>query len=329
MTKHQFVQHKHMFKTFTESDDGSTVVCNTGDFHPHIHEGFCRVAAPKSSTTFMFVCRGRYGSAKLTILIDTGASHSVISEKAVKASKLVLNHNGPVPTLQSAGNHPLQVQGSTYSNLQVGQLKVTQQRLLVMKDMLDDVDIILGMDWITKNKFRMAADLKTAHIPATASRPMIVFPPHFWSTQHEPEPIPSHLMPILSGMRLKRFLKMGGRLVAINVRSVPDPTAPPEVIVVSTDISTDMPSHIADDERVVTFPDRLKKLLKKYQKVFAPLDPGTQGKMSFGGEVIPTQPHAPPFRPMYRLSQVELEECIKQVTLFLEKGWIQPSKSPY
>jgi hypothetical protein len=32
---------------------------------------------------------------------------------------------------------------------------------------------------------------------------------------------------------------------------------------------------------------------------------------------------------MYRLSQVELEECIKQVTLFLEKGWIQPSKSPY
>jgi hypothetical protein len=197
-----------------------------------------------------------------------------------------------------------------------------------MKEMLDDVDIILGMDWITKNKFRMAADLKTAHIPATASRPMIVFPPHFWSTQHEPEPVPSHLMPILSGMRLKRFLKMGGRLVAINVRSVPDPTAPPKVIV-STDISTDMPSHIANDERVVTFPDRLKKLLKTYQKVFAPLDPGTQGKMSFGGEVIPTHPHAPPFRPMYRLSQVELEECIKQVTLFLEKGWIQPSKSPY
>jgi hypothetical protein len=32
---------------------------------------------------------------------------------------------------------------------------------------------------------------------------------------------------------------------------------------------------------------------------------------------------------MYRLSQVELEECIKQITLFLEKGWIQPSKSPY
>ncbi len=32
---------------------------------------------------------------------------------------------------------------------------------------------------------------------------------------------------------------------------------------------------------------------------------------------------------MYRLSQVELEECIKQITLFLEKGWIRPSKSPY
>jgi predicted aspartyl protease len=165
----------------------------------------------------MFVCQGRYGSRKHTVLIDTGATHSVISTRAVQACQLQLHHNGPVPTLQSAGSHTLTLHGSVYSNLQIGQYKVRQQRLLVMKDMLDDVDIILGMDWIVAHKFRMTADLKTAHIPATATRPALVFPPTFWSTQHEPVPIPSHLMPILSGMRLKRFLKMGGRLVAINV----------------------------------------------------------------------------------------------------------------
>ena len=40
----------------------------------------------------MYVCRGRYGSVTQTILIDTGASHSVISERAAQSGGLVLNH---------------------------------------------------------------------------------------------------------------------------------------------------------------------------------------------------------------------------------------------
>ncbi len=328
MSKQQFQKHKSMFKTHTMSNDESTVVCTTADFHPHIHEGYCRVTTPASNESFMFVCRGRYGSAVQVILVDTGATHSVISTQAVQDSKLDIHHNGPVPTLQSAGSHTLTIEGCTYSNLQIGPYKVRQQRLLVMQNMLEGVDIILGMDWIIANKFRMAADIKTAHIPETATRDMIVFPPHFWSTQHEPKPVPSHLMPILSGMRLKRFLKAGGKLVAVQLKQVTDPAEKPEIVIM-TEQSKDMPPHLAEDPRVVEFPDKLKKLLKKYQKVFSPLDPGTKGKMSFGGEAIPTEPHSPPFRPMYRLSQVELEECIKQITLFLEKGWIRPSKSPY
>jgi hypothetical protein len=38
---------KHMFTTFTSGSDGNIVVCHTSDFHPHIHPGYCRVAAPK------------------------------------------------------------------------------------------------------------------------------------------------------------------------------------------------------------------------------------------------------------------------------------------
>jgi hypothetical protein len=86
----------------------------------------------------------------------------------------------------------------------------------------------------------------------------MVFPPHFWSTQHEPTPVPSHLMPILSGMRQKRFLSRGGKLVAISVRSVSDPTLPPEIVV-----TTDMPVHITEDPHVVEFPDRLQKKTPK------------------------------------------------------------------
>jgi hypothetical protein len=105
MSKYQFAKHKHMFATCTPSSDGHIVVCHTGDFHPHILEGYCRVAAPKGNSTFMFVCHCRYGSMKFVVLIDTGASHSVISTRAVETAKLQVHHNGPVPTLQSAGSH--------------------------------------------------------------------------------------------------------------------------------------------------------------------------------------------------------------------------------
>jgi hypothetical protein len=103
--------------------------------------------------------------------------------------------------------------------------------------MLDDVDIILGMDWIAAHKFRMAADLKQHTFqPRLQVLHWCFLQP---SGVHEPVPIPSHLMPILSGMRLKRFLKMGGRLVAIAVKAVADPTAPPD-ITVSTGISKEL-----------------------------------------------------------------------------------------
>jgi hypothetical protein len=44
---------------------------------------------------------------------------------------------------------------------------------------------------------------------------------------------------------------------------------------------------------------------------------------------IPTEPrHTSPFRPLYRLSPIEMEEARKQVTFLLERGLIQPLVSP-
>jgi len=45
---------------------------------------------------------------------------------------------------------------------------------------------------------------------------------------------------------------------------------------------------------------------------------------------IPLEPgHKPPFRPIYRLSPVELAEVENQVTELLKNGLIEPSSSPY
>jgi hypothetical protein len=121
---HHLKKHSHMFKSYTENEDKSTIVCTTIDFHPYVLEGYCRVIAPKVSETLMFVCRGHDGSATQSILVDTGASHSVISERAAQASKLAMHHGGKISILQSVGSHTLAIQGTTYSNLHIGEYRI-------------------------------------------------------------------------------------------------------------------------------------------------------------------------------------------------------------
>ena len=33
----------------------------------------------------------------------------------------------------------------------------------------------------------------------------------------------------------------------------------------------------------------------------------------------------PPFRPIYRLNHLEIEEAKRQITKYIHKGWIEPS----
>ena len=69
------------------------------------------------------------------------------------------------------------------------------------------------------------------------------------------------------------------------------------------------------DEFIDVFPDDIPARL--------PPDRGTD-------HTIPLEPGAKPvFRPMYRLSPLEITEAKKQITEYQAKGWIVPSYSPY
>jgi hypothetical protein len=63
------------------------------------------------------------------------------------------------------------------------------------------------------------------------------------------------------------------------------------------------------------------------QKLFRSFRPSGRG---FGITIPLIDPGArPPSRPLYRLSQSEREEALRQTKLLLDKGVIQPSTSPY
>jgi hypothetical protein len=74
----------------------------------------------------------------------------------------------------------------------------------------------------------------------------------------------------------------------------------------------------------------LRALLDQYKDVFPEgLPPGMPPKRNVV-HPIPLEPGTKPvYRPMYRLSPEEKEECEKQVKDLLEKGLVQPSNSPW
>ena len=76
-------------------------------------------------------------------------------------------------------------------------------------------------------------------------------------------------------------------------------------------------------------PEVVQPLLREFEDVFSAPPPGLPPPRDVG-HTIPLEPgHAPPWRPLYRLSPNEKEEAERQVKEYLEKGWIRPSKSPY
>ena len=380
----------------------------------------CHVATMNHSAKndFMFTCWVRFNRTYLRCLIDTGASHSIIDLNAAVKSSHSIDNYAVVPALRGANGTHLALEGTVTGNLFLGKYKARRQSLIVMKGMLQDYDIILGMDWIVANKCDILASQRKMVINSK-KQGVFTYDETFFANSTSPEHKCSSVVASVSA--LKRLIRTGAKLILANVKHtdvsgnieeghcdgyigkgrltetdtplvtighgtvlhegglfptrfrpapslridtsqspkdshrgfdpshescttrfafndkcVPRINAPSNHIA-ATSSSTDTFHAVQLDSKLdpelqaklSDLPDKLQRVLKRYWKVFQPLLPGLQGKYKYPGEVIPTVPHTPPFKPMYRLSPAELEEVKKQVTLFLEKGWIRPSDSPY
>ena len=77
-------------------------------------------------------------------------------------------------------------------------------------------------------------------------------------------------------------------------------------------------------------PTEVRQLMNKYSDVFPEGLPNELPPVRSIDHAIETIPGAkPPSRPTYQLSQVEMAELKKQLDDLLNKGFIQPSVSPY
>jgi hypothetical protein len=260
------------------------------------------VVPPDSALTMCFPAV--VAGVDVKLLLDTGASATFVSSKLCKEARLPVKGNASrqrvvLPSGQDAPIH--------------GQAKVTlhckgttcQVTCLVVD--LSEFDIILGDDWLKAKNAVLDLNRATATFQFRSGQ-------RVWTNgpSKSAENVISGV-PTLNAVQAARAVRKGARCFAVTVdRNSPEG---------ETRVGNSVPGVASQ---------KLQKLLTEFQDVFPEELPNELPPDRGVHHTIPLEENAkPPFRPLYRVSPAELKEIEAQVKALLDKGFIEPSASPF
>jgi len=345
--------------------------------------------------TLPFVIKGRFCGLDVTVMVDSGATHSLISKSTVMlaGNKCRVNAKAKVPIIQAANNEPITVEGTCTAKLKLQSFN-QQLDLIVMNQQIPGINIIIGGDLVKKYKIDCLQSSKIVrlhyrghvfNIPTVHKQNVqnqsdaklhmanAMMEAHFETEKSQSQNSELDdstasiidLNPIKSKQQLKKeLIKRKGRLIAVwpqqmigdahhsEVETALSPDNPESanryqgtlntVNTVNTVSLDDSPQLIRApeegpetdgrfQEKIKNLPDKIRRVLKKHRQVFREeLPPGIDSKYKFWTEAIPSTPHQPPFRQMYRLTVKEEEEVKRQIKIWFEdKKILRESTSPY
>ena len=260
---------------------------------------------------------GRVNGHKALILLDSGSTHDFVSEDFVRRHHLETQTGDDVFTVTLAD-------GTTNTRPHVS----TKPLHLTLPDLgeeqtfsvfpLSRYDVILGKPWLTKNN--PTVNYRTNEVKIGDSQPWVARLALDTHSQVE-TCIPDVQLNFISGQQARHALRRGDQGFLAYVTA--DESVP------RSQNELDLQSMIQASPDVVQR-DRLLSLLNEYQDVFpetlpAKLPPVRQVNHEIDLEAGSKAPSRAP----YRLSQPQLDELQAQLTVLLEKGLIEPSKSPF
>jgi len=250
-------------------------------------------------------------------LLDTGAERTPIAPDGIFVSQLFAHRHGFVvkPTtehLQLSGidGQSCAVYGTTRCTLKVGQL--VSQVTAVVIEMDTKLDIILGETWLEQHKAVLDYGSKACMFMRRGKRCLV--------RCIKPRSVPSESngtpnTKILTVTQAKRVLSKRVWYCLALVRKIDE-----------------QPVFYGDDSadlNTITDP-RVQTLVKSYPTVFTDGPPQGGSQIQAPYECIPlAEGSKPTFRPMYRYSPLEMAELERRIKDLLEKGYIEPSTSPY
>jgi transposase InsO family protein len=322
-----------------------------------------------ANTKPKFLLNGRIFTAPGRILVDNGANTQYTGLQTVQrmGANLIQLKEQPKAVQVGDGRYA-NVVGACRVPVQIGAYKgfVTA---LVLDQFSSEFDLVLGESWLKAYKAQLNYGAQSAMRIRVANRSVLIrvgqrgpkqahkFNALRATTYDEvvrngraPEDL------LTTPTQLKRALKRSnGKYFITNVRYrepdlgsfnsvsaqtnargqtevfvTPDPT-PFDHPLDTAGVYSAEPSSIKPLSGTTVVDEvKLQALLDQYKDVFPEgLPPGMPPERNIVHPIPLESDAKPSYRPMYRLSPEEKEECEKQVKDLLEKGLIQPSSSPW
>ena len=256
------------------------------------------------------VVKCKLSGAEAKGTLDCGASHCFLRTAFANEHQL---HVSPCTDMISlADGSTARAKGRCKVRFQSGNL-CTMVDCYVL-DLAPQYDMLLGMDFMHKNKIQISFNEGTASVTAMKGEHRVTLPVPSTASRvtmgHQPvESI------MLSALQLKRAVRKGASCFMVQIEQTDSAHTKIKVM--------DKTDLIPDDE--------LHALLDEFKdSVFVDGLPKIKEPTMIDYEVLPTVAGAaPPFRKSYRLTPAERKEVTSRVKELLEKGMIEPSTSPY
>jgi hypothetical protein len=284
------------------------------------------VASINPRLTFKY--RGLYNGRTAEILLDSGATGCFVTSTFVQAANIKVDKSPRVCEIEVANGERILSAGLATARLSLDGYYGTVVAM-VLPNAMPGTDVILGDDWLRANKAHLNYTTGLCTVRKGNRRVILTsscWPPRLGTTGSEPEHLVVNALrkqskcQVIKERKATAMLTHGaeGMLVRVyKVQGLTD-TKPGDALVANATVG-------AHPQK----PQEMEALLSEFRDVFGDIPSGLPPDRGTG-HTIQLEPVAKPAcRPIYRLSPVEYSELEKQIRDLLDKGFIEPSSSPW
>lgn len=254
----------------------------------------------RPSSEQLVLLKGRVRGQSVRVLVDSGAGRNYFDSDLAKELSLptvtmpgnVVQLAGPVTQDASKVVPELKFRIGTYKD----QLPFTLTKLA-------SHDMILGKPWLTY--LNPQIDWVTHTITFTKK--------NITHTLKSPAEDKSPVVNELSAMQLKKLIRKGNMAY----------------LAVITEVKEGEAATTKEESSNGDWKQKIQVIIDRYKVIFEKLPNGLPPERAVDHHIDLEPGAKPPFLPIYHMSPLELEELKRQLVELIEKGYIQPSKSPY
>ncbi|KAJ9505134.1 hypothetical protein QJQ45_013443 [Haematococcus lacustris] len=268
-----------------------------------------------------FILHGTFSGHRARFLLDSGATGNIVSSRFLQQAGLRMAGKAAPGRLLLPGPSPSYLPTYELSHCTVHLSTYHDRVPFVMADISNaDYDVVLGKPWLTAKNPDIHWPLERITLRHAGAVHTLAAPP-------SPAPNPSASQ-LLSPARFRKAARKDAVFVAVLTDSSPPLSPSPAVPSSHTSTSTSPPP--AQPQWPPSLSPSATALLSEHIEVFPKELPSVHDLPHRSVDhVIQLESGTPPNRPVYRMSQEELDELKRQLDELLVKGYIRPSTSPF